>query len=40
MVLKKKEIIAASLVVPYRSCRILELVVSRYNKGTGRRKLR
>ena len=39
MVLKKKEIIAASLVV-LRSCRILELVVSRYNKGTGRRKLR
>lgn len=37
MVLKKKEIIAASLV---GSCRILELVVSRYNKGTGRRKLR
>ena len=34
MVLKKKEIIAASLVV------LIGLVVSRYNKGTGRRKLR
>ena len=37
MVLKKKEIIAASLVVLIG---VAELVVSRYNKGTGRRKLR
>lgn len=39
MVLKKKEIIAASLVVLIGVAGYLELVVSRYNKGTGRRKL-
>lgn len=40
MVLKKKEIIAASLCDTYRVAGYLNWSVSRYNKGTGRRKLR